>query len=162
MSRILSPDCSKLAKNTENDNDVTISRYDVNNKFLWRRFVSLVKFSNWFNCHVNINTGSGIMTIFFNKRLTRNPGIGNTPSEFFLISEDWVELWTPHLAWLFLLECYWILHNSRLTAFTVFELLQEIQLGRGQNYTPPPRLGLNSFRGNIKFSKKINKKKKKN
>ena len=42
-------------------------------------FVSLVKFSYWSKFHVNIITGSGIMTIFFYKGLTRNPEIGNTP-----------------------------------------------------------------------------------
>ena len=45
----------------------------------WRCFVSLVKFSYWSKFHVNIITGSGIMTIFFYKGLTRNPEIGNTP-----------------------------------------------------------------------------------
>ena len=33
VSRIRSLDCSKLAKNPENDNDVTVSRHDVNVKF---------------------------------------------------------------------------------------------------------------------------------
>ena len=79
MSRIRPPDCSKLAKNPKNDNDVTIFRHDVNVKFFWRCFVSLVKFSYWSKFHVNIITGSGIMTIFFYKGLTRNPEIGNTP-----------------------------------------------------------------------------------
>ena len=41
-------------------------------------FVSL-KFSYWCKFHVNIITGSGIMTLFFYKGLTRNPEIGNTP-----------------------------------------------------------------------------------
>ena len=79
MSGIRPPDCSKLAKNPKNDNDVTIFRHDVNVKFFWRCFVSLVKFSYWSKFHVNIITGSGIMTIFFYKGLTRNPEIGNTP-----------------------------------------------------------------------------------
>ena len=78
MSGIRSPDCSKLAKNLKNYNDVTISRHDVFVKFFWPGFVSLVKFSYWSNFHVKIITGSGIMTIFFYKRLTRNPEIGNT------------------------------------------------------------------------------------
>ena len=78
MSRIRPPDCSKLAKNPKNDNDVTIFRHDVIVKFFWRCFVSLVKFSYWSKFHVNIITGSGIMTIFFHKGLTRNPEIGNT------------------------------------------------------------------------------------
>ena len=42
-------------------------------------FLSLVKFSNWSEFHVNIITGSGVMTISFYKGLTRNPEIGNTP-----------------------------------------------------------------------------------
>ena len=79
MSGIRPPDCSKLAKNPKNDNDVTIFRHDVNVKFFWRCFVSLVKFSYWSKFHVNIITGSGIMTIFFYKGLTRNLEIGNTP-----------------------------------------------------------------------------------
>ena len=49
-----------------------------NQQFFWRCFVSLVKFSYWSKFHVNIITGSRIMTIFFYKGLTRNPEIGNT------------------------------------------------------------------------------------
>ena len=79
MSGIRPPDCSKLAKNPKNDNDVTIFRHDVNVKFFWRCFVSLVKFSYWSKFHVNIITDSGIMTISFYKGLTRNPEIRNTP-----------------------------------------------------------------------------------
>ena len=69
----------KLAKNPKNENDVTISRHDVNVKVFWRCFVFLVKLHYWSKFHVNIVTGSGIMTIFFYKWLTRNPEIGNTP-----------------------------------------------------------------------------------
>ena len=76
MSGIRPPDCSKLAKNPKNDNDVTVFRHDLNVKSC---FVSLVKFSYWSKFHVNIITGSGIMTIFFYNGLTRNPEIGNTP-----------------------------------------------------------------------------------
>ena len=45
-------------------------------QFFWRCFVSLVKFSNWSKFHVI--TDSGVMTIFFYKRLIKNPEIGNT------------------------------------------------------------------------------------
>ena len=45
----------------------------------WRCFVSLIKFSYWSKFHVNIITGSGVVTIFFYKGLTRNPEIGNNP-----------------------------------------------------------------------------------
>ena len=79
MSRIWPPDCSKLAENLKNDNYVTFFQHDVNIKFFWYYFVSLVKFSYWSTFHVNIITGSGIMTVFFYKGLTRNPEIRNTP-----------------------------------------------------------------------------------
>ena len=48
-------------------------------QFFWPCFVPLVKFSYWPRFHVNIITGSGIMTISFCKGLTKNPEIGNTP-----------------------------------------------------------------------------------
>ena len=51
------------------------------------------------------------------------------PSEFFPISGDWGELWIPNLARISLIECYWMLQNSSVTAFTVFESLRENQLG---------------------------------
>ena len=41
-------------------------------------FLSLVKLSYWSKFYVNIMTGSGVMTIFFYKGLTKNPEIGNT------------------------------------------------------------------------------------
>ena len=47
-------------------------------QFFWCCFVSHVKFSYWSRLHVNIITCSGVMIIFFCKRLTRNPEIGNT------------------------------------------------------------------------------------
>ena len=42
-------------------------------------FVSLVKFSYWYKFHVNIITGSGVVTISFYTGLTRNPENGNNP-----------------------------------------------------------------------------------
>ena len=109
--------------------------HDINVNFFWRCFVSLVKFSYWSKFHVNIITGFGIMAIFFYKGLTRNPEIGN-PFEFCPISGDWDELWIPNLARMSLIECYWMLQNSRFTAFTVFVLLWEHQMGG--KITPPP------------------------
>ena len=79
MSGIRLPDCSKLTINWKNDNDATICRHDVIVNFFLRYFVSLVKFNYWSKFHVNIITGSGVMAIFFYKRLTRNPEIGKTP-----------------------------------------------------------------------------------
>ena len=78
MSGIRFLDCSKLAINWKNNNHVIIYRHDVIAKFFWGHFISLVKFSYWSKFHVNIINGSGVMTIVFYKRLTRNPEIGNT------------------------------------------------------------------------------------
>ena len=50
-------------------------------------------------------------------------------SEFCPISGDWIELWIPNLTQMFLIECYWMLQNSRNITFIVFELLRENQLG---------------------------------
>ena len=87
VSGIRPPDCSKLAKNQKNDNDVTISRHDINVKFFWRCFVSLFNFRYWSKFHVNIINGSGIITIFVYMGLTRNPEIGNTP--VWVLSNIW-------------------------------------------------------------------------
>ena len=67
------------------------------------------------------------------------------PSEFCPISGDWGELGIPNLARMSLIKCYWMLQNSSVTAFTVFELLRENQLGGVKLLLPPPppRLGLN-------------------
>ena len=72
-------DCSNLVINGENDNEVIICWHDVTVNFFKRYFVSIVKFKHWSKFRVNIITGSGVMTILFNKRLTKNLEIGNTP-----------------------------------------------------------------------------------
>ena len=41
--------------------------------------VSFVKFSFWFEFHVNVIISFSVTTIFPDKGLTRNPEIGNTP-----------------------------------------------------------------------------------
>ena len=47
-------------------------------QIFWNCFTSLVKISYWSKFHVHIISGSGVMTIFFYKRLTWNPEITNT------------------------------------------------------------------------------------
>ena len=47
------------------------------------------------------------------------------PSGICPISGDWGKLWTPNVAQTSLIECYWMLQNPRVTAFTVFELLAD-------------------------------------
>ena len=60
--------------------------------FFWGCFVSLVKFNYWSKFHVNIITGSGVITIFFYKGLAKNAEIGNTPIWFLpnICWLDWV------------------------------------------------------------------------
>ena len=126
-----------LAVNWKNNTDVTIFRRDVIVKLFWRCFVSLVKFSYWSKFHINIITGSGVMTIFFYKGVTRHSEIRNTPVWVFPNSEDWGELRILTLEPMSLIKCYWMLQNARVTAFTaVSELLRENQQGR--NYHPHP------------------------
>ena len=48
-------------------------------QFFWRYFLSPIKFRHWSKFHVNIITGSGVMTIFFYKGLTRNSEMENNP-----------------------------------------------------------------------------------
>ena len=74
-------------------------------------------------------------------------------SEFCPISEDWDKLEIPNLARMSLIKCYWMLQNTRITVFTVFELLRENQ--QGIKLSPLPlRLGLKDnliFVNNYKF-----------
>ena len=124
-------DCSKLAINWKKDNGVSIFRHDVIGKFIWRCFISLVKYSYWSKFHVNIITVSGVMKIFFHKWLTRNPETENTlvwvlPNIYRLGM-----LGTPNLTQMSLIKCYWMLQNARITSFTVSELLRENQQGEG-------------------------------
>ena len=89
MSGIRSPDCSKLVKNSKNNNDVADFDMTSPSNFFLHSFVSFVKFSYWSKFHVNIIAGSGIITIFFHKGLTGNPKSEIPPSEFCPISGDW-------------------------------------------------------------------------
>ena len=89
-----------------------------------RCFVSLVNFSHSSKFHVNIITGSSAMTIFFIKNWPEIQKSEIHKPEFFPISEDWGKLWILNLAQEFLIKCYWILQNTRFTAFTVSGLLR--------------------------------------
>ena len=55
-------------------------------------------------------------------------------SEFCPISGDWGQLWIPNLVRMSLIEWYWMLQNSRVTAFTVFQLLRENHLGEVKSH----------------------------
>ena len=89
MSGIRPPDCSKNGKNPKNDNDVKIFQHDVNVKFFRSCFVFLVKFSYWSKFHVNIITGSGVMTVSFIRDWPKIWKSEIPPSGFCPISGDW-------------------------------------------------------------------------
>ena len=104
-------------------------------KFFWRCCVSIVKFSYWLKFHVDFMTGSGVMTIFVYKGLTRNPDMGNT------ISGDWVELLrdtkfgtnVPNKI---------LLNAANGQSYCFFRFLVIMGKSTGGKITPLPRLAL--------------------
>ena len=123
-------DCSKLAIIWENDNDATIYWHDVIVNFFWRDFLSLVNFSYWSKFYVNIIPGSGVMTILFYKGLTRSPSF----SQYLETGRVRGTKFDTN----FSNECYWILQNARVTAFTVSELIRGKPQGVAKITAPPP------------------------
>ena len=108
---------------------VTISRNDV-----------IVKFFDVFLCLLSsLVAGSSFMSISslvlelwlfsFIRDWPENRKSEIPLSEFCQISGDWEESCIPNLARMPLIECYWMLQNSRVTAYAVFELSRENQLG---------------------------------
>ena len=106
----------------------------------WRCFVSFVKFSYWSKFQVNIITGSGVITIFFYKGLTRNLGIGNALVG--VLPNIWRVRSTKFGTNAF---NEMLLNAVKGQAFTVSELLQENQLGGGgvKSRTHPPQIRVN-------------------
>ena len=128
MSGIRPRDCSKLAKNLKRDNDVTIFWHDVNVRFF---DVLLFVLSRLVTGPSFMSISSLVLELWQYYFIRDWPEIWKLeipPSAFCSISGDWIELWIPHLSRMSLIECYWILQNSRVTAFTIFELLRENQL----------------------------------
>ena len=98
--------------------------------FVWRCFVSLVRFNYWSKFYANIITGSGVMQfIFIRDGVTRNPEMGNTPV--------WIlpNIWETGTS-----KGYQIWHKCLL------QLLPFVKTnrlgGRGGLKLPPLRLGL--------------------
>ena len=122
VSGIWVPDCSKLAVNWKNGNDVTIIGNDVMVKTLLKLFWFshqiwlLVQVSCQYR-HWLWSCGNFLLYFLF---LTRNPEIGKPRSEFCGISGDWGQLGMPNLARTSLIKCYWILKNISVSAFLPF------------------------------------------
>ena len=131
VSGIRHPDCSKLARNPRNDNDVTTSRHDVKSQFF---DVGLFLLLNLVTGRSFMSISSPVLDLWQFSFIRDWPEVRKSempPSEFCPISGDWGKLWVPNLARMSLIECYWMLQNPRVTTFTVFELLRENQLGGG-------------------------------
>ena len=117
-------------------------------QLFWFCRVSLVKFRYWSKFHVNIITGSKVMTIFVDKGFTKNSEIGKNP--VWVLSNIWRlgKIRNTKLSLiknfrntkLSLIKNYLMLQNARFTPFTSYELLRKNQLG-GKNTHSPPRLG---------------------
>ena len=128
VSKTRPPDYSKLAKNLKNDNDVTIFRHDVNVNFF---DVVLFLLSSLVTGPSFMSISSLILELWQFSFIRDWPEIRKSeipPSEFSPISVDWSKLWIQSLANMSLIECYWVLQNSTVTASTVFKLLRENQL----------------------------------
>ena len=122
----MAPNQQKIKNRQWGHNFPTLS----NRPHFFRRFCFSCQFSYWSKFHVNIIPCSGVMTIFFYKGLTTNLEISNTT--IWVSSNFWrmgVTSVIKNLAWISLRKCYWILKDSRVRAFTVFELLKENRHG---------------------------------
>ena len=118
MSGIRLPDCSKLVINQNNDDDVTICRHVV-----------IVKVFD-----VILSLLSSLVT--------------GPKSRFLSLPNIWrYQVGISNLTQIFLINCYSMLWNVRVTALTVSELLWENQQGR--KIIVPPRLPLRIFKNHL-------------
>ena len=125
----------QIAPNWKNEIGVTICWHDVTVKFFWCCFVSLVMFS----CRKSMSVSSLVLELWQFSSIRDWPEIRKSeipPSEICPIFGDWEKLGLPNLAQMFLMKCYWMLQNSRVTAFVVSEFLKLPPSSR------PPRLGI--------------------
>ena len=112
-------DCSILAINWKNDNDVTI---DVAVIFL----SSLIFGSSFMPISLLVLE---LWQFSYTKDWAETPKSQLTLCEFCLIPGDWGKLQMSNLTRMCLVKSYWILKNTRVTALTVFTLLRENQQG---------------------------------
>ena len=140
------PDCSKLDVNWKNSSDVTICWYHVIANFfevLLFLFSSLVSGTNFMSLLSLVLELWQFLFIRDSQEILKSE---IPPPDFCPIYGDWGKLRTLNVARTSLIKCYWMLQNSRVTAFTVFELLRENQQ-KGEEYT---HLMKNIFRNNRK------------
>ena len=98
--------------------------------------VSLVKISYWCKLHVNIITGSRVMTIFLYMWLTRNPEIEN--NTICVLPNIWRLGWVRDIKFSTNVSNKMLLNAAKsqdFTAFTLYELLRKNQ--QGGKISPP-------------------------
>ena len=129
VSGIQPRDCSKLAKNPKNGNAVKIFRHDVIINFFG---IALFLLSRLVTGPSFMSISSLILELWQFSFIRDWPEILKLeihPSEFCPISRDWGKFWISNLVRMSLVECYWMLQVSSITAFNLFEILREKQLG---------------------------------
>ena len=96
-------------------------------QFFWHCYVSPVNCSYWPKFHVNIITGSGVMTILVYKRIDQEfENRKYPPSEFSPISGCCGELWILNLTPMSLVESYIVLPNIRVTTLLFLSYLGKV------------------------------------
>ena len=117
------------------------SQFADNLQFFWRRCISLVKFSYWSKFHVYIITGSGVMRIFFYKRLTRNTEIGNTT--VWVLPNIWRLGWVRNTKFGTKVSNEMLLNAAKRQGYSFYRFGVIKGKPIGGKITPsPPRLGL--------------------
>ena len=135
----------KLAGNRKNINDVTIYQQDVIVKIF---NVTVFSLSILVIAPIFMSISLLVLELwqFSFIRTWRKIRKSEIPSsEFWPISEDRNQLEIPNFVRMSLLKSCWMLQNTRVTAFTVSELLRENQK-RSKIFPHPPRLGLTVLR----------------
>ena len=135
----------KLARNRKNINDVTIYQQDVIVKIF---NVTVFSLSILVIAPIFMSISLLVLELwqFSFIRTWRKIRKSEIPSsEFWPISEDRNQLEIPNFVRMSLLKSCWMLQNTRVTAFTVSELLRENQK-RSKIFPHPPRLGLTVLR----------------
>ena len=135
----------KLARNRKNINDVTIYQHDVIVKIF---NVTVFSLSILVIAPIFMSISLLVLELwqFSFIRAWRKIRKSEIPSsEFWPISEDRNQLGIPNLVRMSLLKSCWMLQNTRVTAFTVSELLRENQK-RSKIFPHPHRLALTVLR----------------
>ena len=135
--------CSKLAIDWKNGNDVIIFWHDVIVKLFWR---SVVLSSSLFTGPSFMSISSLVLVLWQFSFIRDWPEIRKLeipPSGFCPISGDWDKLGTQNLARMFQIKCYRILQNTRVTALPF--LSYYIKTNRGGRKSSETQIRVNTL-----------------